>query len=356
MEPARKEVIHDISTKAILKVIALFALCAVLYYLKDIVLIVLVAAVIAAAIEPSTKWLIRHRIPRVPAVIMEYLLLALSLSLIFYFLVIPIIGEAVNFLQTLPAYLQSAGVASSITDAGTAVGASTTLSGAFSVQNIVSQLNSAVADLSQGFFSTLLTIFGGAFSFLLIVVLSLYLSVQERGIAHFLSVITPAQQRPYILSLWDKSEVKIGRWMQGQLMLGAIIFVADYIGLLSFGVPHALLLAFLAGLFEIIPVVGPILSAIPGIFLAFVSGGLTFAIIVAAFYTMVQQLESQIIYPLVVKKVVGVPPLISIVALLAGGELLGFLGIVISVPVAAILMEFMNDMQKKEVDTEVPAL
>jgi predicted PurR-regulated permease PerM len=288
-------------------------------------------------------------VPRVAAVIFEYLLLAASLAIIFYFLLIPLIGEAVNFVQTLPNYIQSIEVGGGITGVeGTAP--------AISLDTITNQLNGAIGDLSHGFFSTLSTVFGGAFSFVLIIVISLYLSVQEKGISRFLSVITPIKQRPYILALWDKSEVKIGRWMQGQVLLAGIIFVMVYLGLLAFGIPHALLLAFFAGLFEIVPVVGPIFAAIPGVLLAFASGGFTFGIVIALFYTLVQQLENHVVYPLVVKKVVGVPPLISIIALLAGGELLGFLGIVIAVPVAAILMEFMDDMQKKDVDTGSSAL
>jgi predicted PurR-regulated permease PerM len=113
-------------------------------------------------------------------------------------------------------------------------------------------------------------------------------------------------------------------------------------------IKNALLLSVLAGLFEIIPVFGPILSAIPAILMAFVGGGITSAVLVTGLYIIVQQFENHLIYPLVVKKVVGVSPIIVIIALIIGYKLAGFLGIVLSVPMVSALMEFVDDIDKKK--------
>ena len=134
--------------------------------------------------------------------------------------------------------------------------------------------------------------------------------------------------------------------MQGQLLMSVLVMVLVYIGLLIIGIPHALLLAVLAGVFELIPLFGATLAAIPALFIAYISGGATVTLIVAGLYIVVQQLEGNIIYPLVVKKVVGVPPIISIIALVIGGTLGGFLGVLISVPVAAAVIEFVSDFEK----------
>jgi predicted PurR-regulated permease PerM len=91
------------------------------------------------------------------------------------------------------------------------------------------------------------------------------------------------------------------------------------------------------------------LAAIPAILVGFAGGGMPLALIVAGLFIIIQQFENQLIYPLVVKKVVGVPPMVSIIALLIGGELAGFLGVVISVPVAAVLMELLGDLEKEKV-------
>ena len=138
--------------------------------------------------------------------------------------------------------------------------------------------------------------------------------------------------------------------MQGQIVLAVIIGVLVYLGLLLLNVPNALLLATLAAAFEIIPLFGPILSSIPAIAISFVSGGFTLAILVAGLYLIVHQFENQLIYPLVVKKVVGVPPIVSIVALVAGFELAGFLGLILSVPIAAIFIEFFDDLERDKIE------
>jgi predicted PurR-regulated permease PerM len=118
-------------------------------------------------------------------------------------------------------------------------------------------------------FSTLSAIFGGITSFALIVVFSFYFSVQETGVEDFLRVVTPVKEQAYVLHLWKRSQDKIGKWMQGQLILGVIVGVLLYLGLTILGVPYALLFAVLAGVFEFIPVFGQILAAVPGIAIAF---------------------------------------------------------------------------------------
>jgi predicted PurR-regulated permease PerM len=179
-------------------------------------------------------------------------------------------------------------------------------------------------------------------------VFSFYFAVQETGIDDFLRLVTPVEHEQYVVSLWRRSQDKIGKWMQGQLLLGLIVGVLLYLGLVILGVPYALLLAVLAAIFELIPVFGQILAALPAIAVAFGDGGVTAALLVLGLYLIVQQFESNLIYPLVVKKIVGVPPLLVILALLIGAKLAGFLGILLSVPIAAALQEFINDIQKKK--------
>lgn len=129
-------------------------------------------------------------------------------------------------------------------------------------------------------------------------------------------------------------------------MLGTLV----YLGLLIFSVPNALLLAFLAAAFEIIPLFGPILASIPAIAIAFVNGGIPLALMVVGLYVIIQQFENQLIYPLVVKKVVGVSPIVSIVALAVGWQLAGLTGLILSVPIAAVVIELFDDFEKDKIE------
>lgn len=341
-----------IPAATIAKVIIVGILFALAYYLRDILLVVLGAVVIASSIEPSIKWFVARRIPRLLAVLIIYFGLGFMLVGVFYFLFVPLLVELQQFLVDLPNYVGSISIEGVKTAGFTSPAAIQEIVNAIPINSIVAKLSILIGSLSQNFFSTASTFLGGLLSFVLIVVLSFYLAVQQDGIVNFLKTISPSKHRRYIVGLWTRSETKIGLWLQGQVLLCVIIAVLAYLGLSLLGIKHALLLAALAGIFEIIPLFGPIISAVPGIAVAFVDGGIGIAAIVLALYIIIQQFENQLIYPLVVKKVVGVPPIISIVALVVGAKLAGFLGLLFSVPVAAILMEFFNDLERDRLNEE----
>ena len=135
--------------------------------------------------------------------------------------------------------------------------------------------------------------------------------------------------------------------MQGQILLGILVGVLVFLGLTILQVKYALLLAILSAIFELIPIFGPILAAIPAIAIAFLQGPSS-ALAVLILYVIIQQFENHLIYPVVVKKATGVPPILVILALIIGGKLGGFLGILLSVPLATVLMEIMNDIASKK--------
>jgi predicted PurR-regulated permease PerM len=180
-------------------------------------------------------------------------------------------------------------------------------------------------------------------------VFSFYFAVIETGVDDFLEVVSPHKHKTYILDLWRRSRHKIGLWMQGQLLLGVIIGVLVYLALTILGIKHALLLAVIAAVFELIPVFGPILAALPAVLIGFVDGGVVTGLLVIGVYVLLQQFENHLIYPLVVTRVVGVPPLLVILALIIGAQLAGFLGMLLSVPVAATVQEFVNDIRERRV-------
>ncbi len=336
-----------VSSKTIIEVILFVLLVALLFYLRDLVLIVLTAVVIASAIEPAAKWFMKHRVPRVAAVLIVYLAVVGGFFSLFYFFIPPVLNETASFLSTLPQYIDSISVANPIGTGSVSTLISTQeVVESFSLRDVVVDLQRALSNVSESLLKTVSAVFGGVMSFALIVVLSFYFAVQDTGIDDFLRVVTPLRHQEYIVGLWRRSQHKIGRWMQGQLLLGLIVGVLVYLGLTVLGVKYALLLAVLAAIFEIIPVFGPILAAIPAVGVALVDGGLTLGLLVAGLFLIIQQFENHLIYPLVVTKVVGVPPLLVILALIVGAQLAGFLGVILSVPIAAAIQEFVGDLER----------
>ncbi len=115
------------------------------------------------------------------------------------------------------------------------------------------------------------------------------------------------------------------------------------------GIKNALLISVVTGILELIPVFGPIIASIPAILTGFMGGGVTSALLVAGLYIVVQQFESNLIYPLVVKKITGVSPILVIISIVVGVKLAGFLGVILSVPLISALMEFVEDVQKRKI-------
>ena len=335
----------SITAGTIFKIVLILVSAWVLFILRNIVLDVVTAIVIASAIEPGVYALVRYKVPRIVAVIIVYLVLFTVFFGLFYFFFPSVLEDLATFLSALPAYL----------DAFTRTGAFDTYASilgipapsAASANNIMDGIRSAF-DISGTFGNPLgavTRIFGGVFSFVLIIVFSFYFAVIETGVDDFLHIISPKRYQKYVLNLWRRSQQKIGLWMQGQLILALIMGILAYLGLTILGIKHALLLAVLAAVFEIIPVFGPTLAAVPAILVGFVDGGLTIGLAVIVLYIIFQQFENHLIYPLVVTRVVGVPPLLVILAIIVGAELAGFLGILLAVPAAAVIQELVRDIE-----------
>ena len=344
-----KNISVNISSGTIIRTILFLLLLVSLYFFRNLVLVILTAIVIASSIEPIAKWFIKRKIPRVLAVIIVYVGVIGILAGLFMAFVPLVLEETSNLSSSIPQYVNSVDFWPSINNSGFLSETTVeSLSSSFSFNEIISGLKSTVGHTFSGFWQAVSSVFGGLLSFILIIVFSFYFAVQEYGIANFLRIVTPANHEKYIIDLWKRSQLKIGRWMQGQLLLALVIGVLVYLGLMILGVKYALLLAILAAMAELIPLFGPILAAIPAIAIGFLDGGTSLGLMVIGLYVIIQQFENHLIYPLVVKKVVGVPPLMVIIALLVGAQLAGFLGIIIAVPIAAVLMEFANDVEKKK--------
>jgi predicted PurR-regulated permease PerM len=342
-----RPIVFSITGGTIVKAIIIGLLFWLLWTIKDLILIILTSIIIASAVNPAANFFAKRRIPRVISVLAVYFLVIFFFVILFVIFLPPLVDDFQDLSRTIPGYLENLSsdqlsnipgfnaLISNVTETGLTA-------------DLVDKITGTFSGTTIGFLGAVSSIFGGLLSFILIIVLSFYLAVQEDGVKNFLKIVTPADQEKYILDLWKRSQTKIGFWMQGQLLLATFIGVITYLGLSILGVSNALFLSLIAAVFELIPIFGPILSAVPAVLFAFGDGGLTLALIVVAFYIILQQFESQLIQPLVVKKIVGIPALVAIIALIIGAQIAGFLGILISVPVTAIVLEYLGDLEKKK--------
>ncbi len=204
-----------------------------------------------------------------------------------------------------------------------------------------------VLNLSGGFFKAISVAFGSIFNFILIVLISFYLSIQERGIENFLHVILPVEHEDYVVDLWQRSRRKIALWMQGQMLLGLVIAVLIYLLLSLLGIEFAFLLAIISGIMELIPY-GVLVALIPAFSFSYLSGGISSALVVTGAYLIIHQFEVFLFAPLIIKKIVGLSPIVIIISALIGFELGGIWGIILSIPIAIIVMEFLSDIAQEK--------
>ena len=309
----------------------------------DVAIVILFSIIIASGIDPGARWFQRHKVPRVLAVIFVYFIALLIIGFIFYLIIPTLFFEVSNISSALSLYSQTPidkGIISKLLP-----GLPKSLANI--LQQITISSENYINDVLISFSNIALKVFGGVLSMVLIIVFSFYLSVQERGIENFLRIVTPVGKEEYVLDLWTRSSNKIGKWLQGQILLGLLVGVLVFLGLMILGVPHALVFALIAVVFELIPIVGPILSAILPFIVAVVQSP-TLGFLVLGLYFLIQQFENHLIYPLVVRKIIGIPPIMTIIALFVGGKAGGLLGILLSIPVAVVLLEIFNDIEKNK--------
>jgi predicted PurR-regulated permease PerM len=331
----------DISTGIIFRTILIILGLWFLYLIRDIIAIFFIALIMTAAIEPSIKWLTRRKIPRSFSVLIIFLVLFLILGLVVSFLIPPLVGQFKSFTQNLPAHLDKftqtfGGVEIYFKSYGIE----------FSSRSFLANLGDNLSQSGGKVFSTTVGFFTGIITMIAIMSMTFYLSVKEEGMDKILGSVTPAEHRVYVVSLAERIKEKIGKWLQGQLLLMLIIFILDFIALYFLGIPYALILAIFAGILEIIPYLGPIISAVPGVILGFLVSPLTGLLALAA-YVVVQQFENHIIVPQVMKKTIGLNPVVVILALLIGAKLGGILGAILAVPLAAAISVFVGDLIQK---------
>lgn len=350
MESLPKNVNISISTSTIIRIILLGFLVFAFIKLWNVVLIILTAIVIASFIESGVARLkpyIKNRTVAVFGIYIFTVSILVGISTIF----IPVFIDEMSLLVTsIGQYIPNSSILntfqpSAITGAKEVV---STISSNASIADVIKSTEGLVASLSGGFFNIFGSAFGGIFNLFLIFILSLFLSLTNRGVENFLRIITPFNKEEYVIGLWQRTERKIGLWFQGQLLLGIIMGLLVYLSLTIMGVEYALVLALLTALCELIPF-GIFVATIPAAIFAYLSGGVTLSILTIGLFFLLHQFENYLIYPLIVKNIIGISPLIVILSVIIGLQLAGFWGVVLAIPTVVCLLEFMDDIEKKKV-------
>lgn len=321
----------SVSTWTIVKVLLMLVLVGLLWLLRDIVAMMFVALLLSALIEPFAAWFAKHRIPRALAVIIVYFcLLAIGTSVVIL-MVPPIMSQVQQFIANFPSIFDGlSNTFSRFQDLTAQYGLGTHFQSGFKA------IQDGMSESFSGIFSTVTGFFGSLAAFIIVLVLTFYMVVEEDAAKRLFKNCAPIEYQPFLTSLFNKMQKRIGSWLRGQLILGVIIGLSVYLGLTILGVPYALLLGLVAGLLEIIPYAGPMLAAVPTLIIAFsvspIKGVLTLILFVA-----IQEIENNVLVPKIMQKVTGLNPVISILAMLVGIKFGGVAGALLAIPAATMI-------------------
>jgi len=335
----------DISTATFLKIIIIFAIFAFLYLVKEILALIFLALILSSAIDPWVDWLKKRKIPKTLSIITIYALFIAVILTTIILVIPPMAKEFAQLASLFPEYYSK-------------------LTGVFNrfqgledpgfVQNVQVGLNTISSNLSEtinGLFNTTAQVFGGVFSFITILILAFYFAMEENAMKKFANSIIPKKYQSYVVDLTPRIQKKLGQWFRGQLTLSLIIFAITFIGLflISIFIPikYILIMALLAGVFEIIPYFGPWIAGIVAVLLTFTQSGVA-ALFVAILYLIIQQLENSVIVPKFIGKSVGLNPIVVMIGILVGFKLVGVVGGLIAVPIIAAISVFVTDVLNKK--------
>lgn len=289
-----------------------------LFLVHEIVIILFLAIIVMSAVSPGVRWMERKlRFPKPLGMLIMYSLLISFLVMTFVLIIPPLVSEVPNFINTLnlpplPDDLRQLKL--NATEMG--------------------QLFTQFRTSFSAVYGIITSTFSGIFTFFTILVLSSYLLLDRENLPYKVQWFTRNKHHMELAKEFlDRMEMTLGGWVRGQLFLMLVIGVVTYLGLALMNVPYALPLALLAGLLEMLPNLGPTISAIPAIAIAFLSGGPIMGGIVLIFYIVVQQLENNLIVPKIMKDNADVNPLPTILVILIGLKLGGVMGALLAVPI-----------------------
>jgi putative permease len=345
----KEKITITLDSASIVKVLAWIVVFAGLFYINDLIVALLVAVVLASAAEMPVRVMMKWGLPRGASVSILFLSLVLFVAATALIFIPPLADDIARFIKTLPKILESVrifGKDMGFKDLSVVI---QEVSQDISRGQILTVLKNAVFG-SSGFFATTSVVVASVINLVLTFVLSFYLALEERGVQKFLRLIAPKVYENYIEDLWIRAQKKIGLWMQGQVLLSVLVALLVYVPMLILDMPYSALLAVLAFFGELIPVVGLTIATVPALFIAWTHGGLPLLGIVSVIYFIISQLENHVLYPRVMNKMVGVPSIIVIIAIVIGAKLAGLWGVILAVPLASIFMELASDLEKRKLN------
>ena len=327
----------DISWGTIAKLALAGFLVYVVFLMREILVLVLFGLIISVLFDPVIDFLQKRKIPRVVSTLGVYLALFGLLSYTVFAITPIFVQEIQEFSHRLPQYFEER-ISPSLQGLGVAT-----------FQDFQSFVDAIAQDATKdtsNIIKALFSIFGGLFSTIFVISVSIFLSIEDRPVEKVIGVLFPKRYEAFALDLWKRSQRKVSGWFLSRVISSTFVFCATYFTLILFDVHSPLSLALFAGILNFVPVIGPLLAGVVIALLVALESPLQALFVLLAFI-LIQQVEENILMPLLSKRFVGLPPSLVLISLAIGAQFWGIMGAVLAIPLAGIFFEFLRDFLKK---------
>ncbi|MFN4212887.1 MAG: AI-2E family transporter [Microgenomates group bacterium] len=320
----------EISARTIIFIVFFLLFLKLLWIIRDLLFSLFIAFIVMSAVKPAVIRLEKFRIPRPLSTLIIFIGFIFGFAYLFYWFLPPLVYETAIFFKSLPQIL-------------------TRLAPNLLPYPNFSALTQYLPNITNQFFSLVKGIFSNAIFLISTIFFSFYFVIEEDFIKKILVRFFEEEKTQSVVSIFNKIEERLRAWFWGELVLMMVVGLMTYVGLTLIGVRHAAFLAVVAGVLEVVPNLGPTISTIPAVLVAS-SQSYFLGLSTLALYFIVQQLENNLIVPMVMRKAVGLNPIVTLIALIIGGKIGGVLGVILAIPmtlfIESILIEIIKNRAK----------
>ena len=331
----------DISWAGIFKVVFVLLLVYLLFLIKDFLILIIFALIISVLFNPAIDFLEKRRIPRVLATGLIYILIFGILGTSIYMISFSFVPEIRQFTELFPQYFEK--IAPPLKGLG--------IEAFESFEVFIQSSEKWLIDASTNIFAALSAIFGGIFAVFTVLSLAFFFSLEGKWAERAIKLFFPREREEIAFGIWQRSQQKISGWFGSRVMCSIFVGLASFLALKLFKTDYAFSLGLFAAITNIIPILGPLFAGAIITIMVLLEDWLK-AIFILIVFVLIQQIEGNILGPILNKKFIGLPPALVLIALIIGGKLWGILGAVLAIPLAGILFEFIRDFLKKRKEGE----
>lgn len=311
----------EISHRTIIFTVIFLLLLWLLYFLRGVLVVLFFGLIFMAALSPLVDRWEKWKLPRALSIVLIYILIFTAIGFAIWGVIPPLVEQTQKLFSRFPSYLESL--------SWMGVDKET-------VYSQLNQLTEKVGVISGGVIRTFVGFFQNMINIVVLMVISFYLLLERKNLNRYLVRFFGSNAEEVGARVMDKIEKRLGGWVRAEFLLMIVIGLLTFIGLSLLGIDYALPLAIFAGFLEIIPSIGPFISAIPAVLVGLLISPLM-GLAIAALYFLIQQIENNFIVPQLMAKECGINPLITILALISGFKLGGVVGAILAVPVILLI-------------------